>query len=175
MAGHCRGHQRGRSVARGRVPQHQGQHRKRAAARSKPGRLGLVTGEVAFAEKTALRIIAAMYSTAGMFVVRGDSPARSIDDLKGRPGRVWRGGVGAGNPRALCARAWARHGAAISRRSIWSAPEMGRPMVIDGGRGAVGPAGIGWPGFTNLTEKGGRLIGPNTGRDSANPGPSMRS
>ena len=32
-----------------------------------------------------LRILAAMYSTAGMFVVRADSPARTIEDLRGRP------------------------------------------------------------------------------------------
>lgn len=31
-----------------------------------------------------LRIIAAMYATPGMFVVRGDSPYRSIADLKGQ-------------------------------------------------------------------------------------------
>jgi hypothetical protein len=47
--------------------------------------LGLVTGEVAFIKATTLRIVAAMYATAGMFVVRGDSPARSIGDLKGKP------------------------------------------------------------------------------------------
>jgi TRAP transporter TAXI family solute receptor len=32
-----------------------------------------------------LRILAAMYATPGMFVVRADSPYRSIDDLKGKP------------------------------------------------------------------------------------------
>jgi len=32
-----------------------------------------------------LRILFAMYATPGMFVVRGDSPYRSIDDLKGKP------------------------------------------------------------------------------------------
>ena len=36
-------------------------------------------------ENRACSIVAAMYSTAGMFVVRGDSPARSIGDLKGKP------------------------------------------------------------------------------------------
>jgi len=48
---------------------------------------GLVQGEVAieaFARKS-LQIVAAMYSTAGMFVVRGDSPARRIGDLAGKP------------------------------------------------------------------------------------------
>src|SRR5262249_41879914 len=32
-----------------------------------------------------LRILFAMYATPGMFVVRADSPYRSIDDLKGKP------------------------------------------------------------------------------------------
>ncbi len=32
-----------------------------------------------------LRILAAMYATPGMFVVRADSPARTIEDLKGKP------------------------------------------------------------------------------------------
>src|SRR3954471_6761091 len=34
--------------------------------------------------KTDLKIITAMYSTAGMFIVRGDSPAKTISDLKGK-------------------------------------------------------------------------------------------
>ncbi len=32
-----------------------------------------------------LKIISAMYSTPGMFVVRADSPYRTIADLKGKP------------------------------------------------------------------------------------------
>ncbi len=54
--------------------------------------LALVQGEVAYETlqgvgraPSPIRIVAAMYSTPGMFVVRGDSPARSIEDLKGRP------------------------------------------------------------------------------------------
>ena len=54
--------------------------------------IALVTGEPAYEAfegigrpRSDLTIIAAMYSTAGMFVVRGDSAARSIDDLKGNP------------------------------------------------------------------------------------------
>jgi TRAP transporter TAXI family solute receptor len=54
--------------------------------------LALVQGEVAHEALAGigrtpadLRILAAMYSTAGMFVVRADSPYRAIDDLKGRP------------------------------------------------------------------------------------------
>ena len=54
--------------------------------------LGLVQGEAAMEALNGigrppadLRILAAMYATPGMFVVRADSPYRSIDDLKGKP------------------------------------------------------------------------------------------
>ena len=51
--------------------------------------LGLVAGELAAAALakpgTQLRIVAAMYSSPGMFVVKADSPVRSIADLKGKP------------------------------------------------------------------------------------------
>ena len=51
--------------------------------------LALVAGEIASAAlakpDTPLRIVAAMYSSPGMFIVRGDSPHRSISDLRGKP------------------------------------------------------------------------------------------
>ena len=51
--------------------------------------LGLVAGELAAAALakpgTELRIIAAMYSSPGMFIVRADSPVQRIADLVGKP------------------------------------------------------------------------------------------
>src|SRR5687767_8132585 len=54
--------------------------------------LGLVAGEPAHEAISGigrapvkLRVVAAMYPTAGMFVVRADSPYRTIQDLKGKP------------------------------------------------------------------------------------------
>ncbi|HVJ11024.1 MAG TPA: TAXI family TRAP transporter solute-binding subunit, partial [Burkholderiales bacterium] len=48
--------------------------------------LALVAGEVASAALakpgTPLRIVAAMYSSPGMLIVKGDSPYRSISDLR---------------------------------------------------------------------------------------------
>ena len=60
--------------------------------------LGLVAGELASAALakpgTGLRIVAAMYSSPGMFVVKADSPVRRIADLKGKP--VVLGAAGSG-------------------------------------------------------------------------------
>src|SRR3954464_1473253 len=55
--------------------------------------LALVQGEAAYEAMaginrpapTNIRIVWAMYSSPGMFVVRADSPYRTIDDLKGKP------------------------------------------------------------------------------------------
>jgi len=47
--------------------------------------IALVQGEVAHDALVKLRIVAAMYTTPGIFVVRGDSGYRTIDDLKSRP------------------------------------------------------------------------------------------
>ncbi|MBM0206864.1 TAXI family TRAP transporter solute-binding subunit [Micromonospora sp. STR1s_5] len=54
--------------------------------------LGLVTGEVAYEAfagigrpPASLKVLTAMYSQPGMFVVRADSPARRIEDLRGKP------------------------------------------------------------------------------------------
>ncbi len=63
--------------------------------------LALVQGEVVHEAldgigrpKANLRILTAMYPTAGMFVVRADSPAKTIADLKGR--KIAWGAAGSG-------------------------------------------------------------------------------
>src|SRR4051812_10836909 len=60
--------------------------------------LALVAGEVAHPALakpgTPLRIVTAMYATPGMLVVRGDSPYRSLSDLKGK--RIVLGTQGSG-------------------------------------------------------------------------------
>src|SRR5256714_6121750 len=54
--------------------------------------IGLATGEVTYEALAGIgrppanpKIINAMYPNSGMFMVRGDSPYRSIADLKGKP------------------------------------------------------------------------------------------
>jgi TRAP transporter TAXI family solute receptor len=129
--------------------------------------LGLVQGEVAYEALTGvgrppadLRILTAMYSTAGMFVVRGDSPARSIADLRGRP--VAFGARGSGL--VILAR-YVLDGLGLDQQRDFQAIFLeaagdGPTMVTDGRAAALWGGGIGWPGFVTLAQAGGRFIAP---------------
>lgn len=128
--------------------------------------LGLVTGEVAFAgpsgTQTSLRVLAAMYSTAGMFVVRGDNPARSIADLRGKP--VAFGAAGSGL--VILAR-YVLDGIGLDMERDFQAIYLeragdGPAMVMDGRAVALWGGGIGWPGFARVAEQGGRFIAPDS-------------
>jgi len=130
--------------------------------------IGLVQGEVAYEAfagigrpKSALKIVTAMYSTAGMFVVRGDSPAHAIGDLKDKP--VAFGARGSGL--VILAR-YVLDGMGLDIERDFAALYLDRAgdgpaMVMDGRAAALWGGGVGWPGFTNLAEKGGRFIAPN--------------
>jgi TRAP transporter TAXI family solute receptor len=130
--------------------------------------LGLVQGEVAieaFARagqpQTGLKIVAAMYSTAGMFVVSGASPARSIADLKGKP--VAFGARGSGL--VILAR-YVLDGVGLDIERDFAAIYLdhagdGPAMVLDGRAAALWGGGIGWPGFARVAEAGGRFIAPD--------------
>jgi hypothetical protein len=125
--------------------------------------LGLVAGEIASAALakpgTRLRIVAAMYSSPGMFAVRGDSPVRAIADLKGRPVVLGTQGsgltvMGRGVLEVL--------GVEVTPILLEKAAD-GPAMVLDGRAAALWGAGIGWPGFSALAKAGGRFIAPNAG------------
>ena len=126
--------------------------------------LGLVTGEVAiepFSRNSGLTIAAAMYSTAGMFVVRGDSTAQKIADLKGKP--VAFGARGSGL--VVLARA-VLEGLGLDMDRDFTAILLDRAgdgpdMVLDGRAAALWGGGIGWPGFARVAEAGGRFIAPD--------------
>ena len=126
--------------------------------------IGLVQGEVAieaFAAKSALTIVAAMYSTAGMFVVRGDSRYRRIADLKGQP--VAFGARGSGL--VILAR-YVLDGLGLDMERDFAAIYLDRAgdgpdMVLDGRAAALWGGGIGWPGFSRVAEAGGRFIAPD--------------
>jgi uncharacterized protein len=132
--------------------------------------LGLVTGEVAHEAMTGvgrapadLRILTAMYSTAGMFVVRGDTTYRSIDDLKGKP--VAFGAKGSGL--VVLAR-YVLEGLGLDMMRDFQAVFLdqagdGPKMVMDGRVAALWGGGTGWPGFMAVArgDAGARFIAPD--------------
>ena len=132
--------------------------------------IGLVQGEVAHEVLSGigrppakLRIIAAMYGTPGMFVVRGDTPYRTIEDLKGKP--VAFGARGSGL--VVLAR-YVLDGVGLDRDRDFQAVLLdqagdGPKMVMDGRVAALWGGGIGWPGFAAVAggPQGGRFIAPN--------------
>ena len=132
--------------------------------------IALVQGEVAYEALAGigrapadLKIIAAMYSTPGMFVVRADSPYRTIDDLKGKP--VAFGARGSGL--VILAR-YVLDGLGLDPNKDFQAIYLDRAgdgpaMVLDGRAAALWGGGIGWPGFTAVSnsEGGARFIAPS--------------
>ena len=131
--------------------------------------LALVQGEVAHEALRGigrppadLRIFAAMYSTPGMFVVRGDSPARAIADLRGKA--VVFGARGSGL--VILAR-YVLDGLGLDQARDFEPIYLDRAgdgpaMVLDGRAAALWGGGIGWPGFAAVTSAGGRLLAPDT-------------
>ncbi len=123
--------------------------------------LGLVAGELAGAALakpgTPLRIITAMYSQPGLFVVRGDSPYRGIADLKGKP--VVLGTQGSGLT-VLGQTIIASLGIPIEKITLEKAAD-GPPMLMERRAEAVFGAGVGWPAFATLAKQGARFIAPN--------------
>ena len=117
--------------------------------------IGLVQGEAVYEALNGvgrppadLRILAAMYATAGMFVVRADSPHRTIDDLKGKA--VAYGARGSGL--VILAR-YVLDGLGLDAERDFEAVYLeragdGPAMVLDGRVAALWGGGVGWPGFT---------------------------
>lgn len=132
--------------------------------------LALVQGEVAHEALAGigrapanLRVLAAMYSTPGMFVVRADTPYRAIEDLRGRP--VAFGARGSGL--VILAR-YVLDGLGLDRDRDFQAVLLdkagdGPAMVMDGRAAALWGGGIGWPGFTAVARgpQGARFLVPD--------------
>ena len=123
--------------------------------------LGLVAGElasVALAKPgTQLRIVAAMYSSPGIFVVKADSPVRRIADLKGKP--VVLGTQGSGIT-VLGRTVLSSLGVEVQELTLEKAAD-GPPMLQDGRAAALWGAGLGWPAFSVIARTGGRFVGPD--------------
>src|SRR5216683_821362 len=132
--------------------------------------IALVQGEVAHEALSgvgrppaALKIIAAMYATPGMFVVRADSPYRSIGDLRGKP--VAFGARGSGL--VILAR-YVLDGIGLDQEKDFDAVYLDRAgdgpaMVMEGRVAALWGGGVGWPGFTSVAQgpAGARFIAPS--------------
>jgi TRAP transporter TAXI family solute receptor len=128
--------------------------------------IALVAGEPAYEAfagigraPTNLKIITAIYSNPGMFVVRGDSPAKSLTDLKGKP-IAW--GTQASGLTLLGR--YVTDGLGLDREKDFQAVYLdkagdGPVLVAEGRVAALWGGGIGWPGFTAVMKAGGRFIG----------------
>ena len=132
--------------------------------------LGLVQGEAAYEAlngigraRVSLPIFSAMYSSAGMFVVKADQPYRTISDLKRKA--VAFGAAGSGL--VVLAR-YVLDGLGLSQTQDFKAVYLeragdGPAMVADGRVAALWGGGVGWPGFLAVTNApgGGRFIVPS--------------
>lgn len=132
--------------------------------------LALVTGEPLHEAiegigrpRADLRLLCAMYSTPGMFVVRGDSPHRRIADLLGKP--VAFGARGSGL--VILAR-YVLDGLGHDMERDFKAVYLeragdGPAMVEDGRVAALWGGGLGWPGFIAVAKgpAGARFIAPD--------------
>jgi uncharacterized protein len=123
--------------------------------------IALVAGEVASAAlakpDTPLRIVAAMYSSPGMFIVKGDSPHRTISDLRGKPVVM---GTQASGVTALGRTVLESLSVEVKPIYLEKAAD-GPPMLMDGRADALWGAGVGWPAFAALAKQGGRFIVPD--------------
>jgi TRAP transporter TAXI family solute receptor len=133
--------------------------------------IALVAGEPAYEAfagigrpPTRLKILTAIYSNPGMFVVRADSPYRTIRDLSGKP--VAFGARGSGLP--ILSR-YMLDGLGLKQDEDFQSVYLDRAgdgpaMVLDGRVAALWGAGIGWPGFAAVAASpgGGRFIAPDT-------------
>jgi len=135
--------------------------------------LALATGEVTYEAITGigrpptarLRIINATYSQAGMFMVRADSPYRSIADLKGRP-VVW----GAGSSGFVVLARYVMDGLGLDLKRDFESILLekagdGPPLVLDGRAAAMWGGGVGWPPFMTIAKNpaGARCVAPDAG------------
>ena len=133
--------------------------------------LGLATGEVTYEavygvgrpRAQNLRIINATYSQAGMFMVRGDSPYRTISELKGKT-VVW----GAASSGFVVLARYVMDGLGLDLKKDFDAILLekagdGPPMVLDGRAAAMWGGGVGWPPFLSIAKgpHGGRFVSPD--------------
>ena len=130
---------------------------------------GQCTGEVLYEAISGIgraaadvKILSAMYSNSGMFIVRADSPYKTIADLKGKP-IAW-GAAGSG---FIVLARYVMDGLGLDMHKDFEAHLLdkagdGPAMVLDGRAAALWGGGVGWPGFTAVSSSpaGARFIAP---------------
>ena len=123
--------------------------------------LGLVAGELASAALakpgTQLRIVAAMYSSPGMFIVRADSPIKKIEDLRHKSVVLGTQGSGITVLGRIVLNSLGIEHQEITLEKAADGP----PMLQDGRAAALWGAGVGWPAFAAIAKAGGRFVGPD--------------
>jgi TRAP transporter TAXI family solute receptor len=131
--------------------------------------LGLVAGESFYQALQGigrpplkLKVLTAMYGTAGMFAVRGDSSYHTIQDLVGKA--IAFGAKGSGIP--ILSR-YMLDGIGLKQDEDFKSflldhAREGPEMVLDGRAEAIWGAGVGYPGFMELAKSapGVRFIAP---------------
>lgn len=110
-----------------------------------------------------LKVLSVMYPNPGMFVVRADSPYKSIDDLKGKPIAF---GTRASGLRILVGDVLDGIGLKSDHdfeQVILDKAADGPRLVLEKKVESLWGAGIGWPGFVKVANgpTGARFIAPN--------------
>jgi len=132
--------------------------------------IALVQGEVAHEAFNGigrppanLKIVAAMYSTPGMFVVRADSPYRRLEDLRAKPVVF-----GARSSGLVILAKYVLDGLGLDQERDFQAVYLDRAgdgpaMVLDDRAAALWGGGQGWPGFGAVAKgpAGARFIAPD--------------
>jgi hypothetical protein len=132
--------------------------------------IALVAGEPAYEAfagigrpRTHLKILTAIYSNPGMFVVRADSRYKTIRDLVGQ--RVAFGARGSG---LVTLSRYVLDGLGLKQDDDFQSVYLDRAgdgpaMVLAGEVAALWGAGVGWPGFATMAGSpgGARFIAPD--------------
>ncbi len=132
--------------------------------------IALVAGEPAYEAfmgigrpRTNVKILTAIYSSPGMFVVRADGPYKTIRDLVGT--KIAFGARGSGLP--ILSR-YMLDGLGLKQDEDFQSVYLDHvadaaPMLLDGRVAALWGAGVGWPGFTAVaaSPEGARFIAPD--------------
>src|SRR5262245_52781514 len=132
--------------------------------------LGQATGEVTYEaihgigrSPADLRVVNAMYSNSGMFIMPAAAPYRTLADLRGKP-IAW-GARGSGFV-VLARYAFDGLGLDIERdfQAVYLEKAADGPaMLLDGRVAALWGGGVGWPGFMTVAAApgGARFIAPD--------------